>query len=99
MADILFACWEKKEWKGESKMRNYKSNGELETVICKDCGKKMAVKNGIVREGVLMIDHAWDYFSEKDGEVHHLDICEECYDNLTQSLRLPVEIEETAEFI
>ena len=59
----------------------------------------MAVKNGIVREGVLRIDHTWDYFSEKDGEVHHLDICEECYDNLIQTLRLPVELEETTEFM
>ena len=69
-------------------MRKYKCNGELETVICNACGKKMAVKNGIIREGVLRIDHTWDYFSEKDGEVHHLDICEECYDNLIQTLRL-----------
>ena len=67
--------------------------------ICNACGKKLAVKNGIVREGVLRIDHTWDYFSEKDGEVHHLDICEECYDSLVQTLKLPVDTEETLEFI
>ena len=33
-------------------------------------------RKGIVREGVLSINHAWDFFSEKDGEVHHMDICE-----------------------
>ena len=73
--------------KGERKMRKYTKNGELEAVICNHCAKKLAVKDGIVREGVLMIDHAWDYFSEKDGEVHHLDLCEECYDQLIQRLR------------
>ena len=48
-------------------MRKYKSNGELETVICNCCGKKLVVKDGIMREGALNVEHAWDYFSEKDG--------------------------------
>ena len=87
------------EKKGERKMRKYTKNGELEAVICNHCAKKLAVKDGIVREGVLMIDHAWDYFSEKDGEVHHLDLCEECYDQLIQGLRLPVDIEERTELL
>ena len=46
--------------KGENEMRKYKSNGELETVICNCCGKKLAVKDGTVREGVLRVDHTWD---------------------------------------
>ncbi len=85
--------------KGERKMRKYTKNGELEAVICNHCAKKLAVKDGIVREGVLMIDHVWDYFSEKDGEVHHLDLCEECYDQLIQGLRLPVDVEERTELL
>lgn len=54
-------------------MRKYGKNGRLETVVCNMCGKKIVVKEGIVREGAAMIDYAWDYFSEKDGEVHHFD--------------------------
>ena len=50
-------------------MRKYGKNGQLEAVACNMCGKKIAVKEGIVREGALLSDHAWDYFSEKDGEV------------------------------
>jgi hypothetical protein len=80
-------------------MRRYKCNGELETVICNVCGKKLVVKDGILREGALRIDHAWDYFSEKDGQIHHLDICEECYDQLSATFRIPVDVEETTEFI
>ena len=57
-------------------MRKYGKTGKLETVICNMCGKKIAVKDGIVREGAAAFDHAWDYFSEKDGEVHHFDLCE-----------------------
>ncbi len=80
-------------------MRKYKGNGELESAICNCCAKKLAVKGGIVREGALMLDHAWDYFSEKDGEVHHLDLCEDCYDQLIRGFRIPVDIEERTELL
>ncbi len=80
-------------------MRKYTRNGDLETVICNGCGKKLIVKDGILREGVLRLDHAWDFFSEKDGEVHHMDLCEDCYDQIVRNLRIPVEIEESTELL
>lgn len=46
-----------------------------------------------------MLDHAWDYFSEKDGEVHHFDLCEECYDELVRRMKLPVDVEEQTELL
>ena len=75
-------------------MRKYKSNGELETAICNCCGKKLAVREGIVR-----VEHTWDYFSEKDGEIHGFDLCEECYDQLLNTFRISAEVEETREFL
>ena len=75
-------------------MRKYGKDGRLESVICNRCGRKLAVRNGIVREGVFSSDHAWDFFSEKDGEVHHFDLCEECYDEVTGEFRIAVEVEE-----
>ena len=80
-------------------MKKYDKNGQLVSVICNCCGKKLAVIDGIAREGFLGIDHAWDYFSEKDGEVHHMDICEECYDELTGGFKIPVDIEEKVELL
>lgn len=80
-------------------MRKYRVNGQLESVICNCCGKKLIVENGIVREGVIMVDHAWDFFSEKDGDIHHWDMCEACYDLMTSQFRLPVDAEEQVEFI
>ena len=86
--------------KGENEMRKYKSNGELETVICNCCGKKLAVRDGIVREGGLEITHTWDYFSEKDGEIHRFDLCEECYDEvLLRNFRISAEVKEIREFL
>ena len=78
-------------------MRRYRNGGMLETVICNCCGKKMVVENGILREGAISIDHMWDYFSEKDGEVHHFDLCEGCYDENVSQFRIPVEREEQTE--
>ena len=78
-------------------MRKYTKNGQLESVVCNCCGKKLVVENGIVREGVMMVDHAWDYFSEKDWEIHHFDLCESCYDDLLSQFRIEADIEEQTE--
>lgn len=80
-------------------MRKYKENTQLETVWCNMCGKKLVVKEGILREGAAMFDHTWDYFSEKDGEVHHFDLCESCYDEIAAQFRLPVDVEEQTELL
>ncbi|MGN0372664.1 MAG: hypothetical protein ACI4F3_07610 [Enterocloster sp.] len=80
-------------------MKKYNKNGQLETVICNCCGKKLVVERGIVREGAMGIDHAWDYFSEKDGQIHHFDLCEACYDELTSGFVIPVEAEEQTELL
>lgn len=80
-------------------MRKYTPNGQLDRVICNGCGKKLAVDRGIVREGAIGIQHVWDYFSEKDGEIHHFDLCEECYDRIVGEFKIPVEIEEQTEFL
>lgn len=85
--------------KGENDMRRYKGGNHLESVICNCCGKKLVVKDGIVREGVLTINHVWDFFSEKDGEVHHMDLCEDCYDEMVSGFRIPVDIEEQTELL
>ncbi len=80
-------------------MKRYKKNGVLEAVICNHCGKKMIVEGGVLREGAISINHAWDYFSEKDGEVHHWDLCEQCYDELIAQFMIAPDVEEQVEFI
>ena len=77
-------------------MKRYNRNGQLEAVLCNCCGKKLVVEHGIIREGSIGIDHAWDYFSEKDGQVHHF---EDCYDEWITGFRLPVETEEQIELL
>lgn len=80
-------------------MRKYKADRELESVYCNWCGKKLVVKDGIMREGGAHFDVLWDYFSEKDGERHRFDLCEECYDELISQFRIPADIEEQTELL
>ena len=68
-------------------MRKYTSGGQLEAVVCNCCGKKLIVVDGIVREGVLSINHAWDF------------LCEPCYDAVISEFKLPVDVEEQKEFL
>lgn len=80
-------------------MRKYGSNGELNVVICNGCGKKLIVEHGILREGAMEVRYTWDYFSEKDGEIHKWDLCEACYDRMTGQFCILPEVEEQVEFI
>ena len=82
-------------------MRVYrKENGlKLEKVICNCCGKELKVESGILREGCFAGDHAFGYFSEKDGEIQCFDLCEECYNKMIAKFRVPVESGERTELL
>ena len=56
---------EMRQRKARIQIRKNGSDGQLKRMICNACGKKLAVKQGIVLEGVISVDHTWDYFSEK----------------------------------
>lgn len=65
----------------------------VEKIICNCCKKEIEVKNGILQGDVLSVEKRWNYFSDKDNEVHRFDICEECYDKFVQTFQIPIEIE------
>lgn len=80
-------------------MRKYKGDGSLDRVVCNCCGKKLAVKDGIVREGNASFLLNWDFFSEKDGEIHKFDVCEDCYDEWINQFCIEVEVTEQTELL
>ena len=73
-------------------MRKYekKETGTLTELYCNRCGKKLHVENGIAMEGVLPVDIAWGYFSQKDTQRHQFDLCEDCYDEIIRGFAIPV---------
>ncbi len=95
----MFLCIMKKKQRRSAfaqviSMRVYKNVEEniLEMAKCNKCGKEILVKNGIIKDGVFSINYDWGYFSEKDGETHCFDLCEECYDKLINSFVIEPDI-------
>ena len=82
-------------------MREYKNKEAriLDRIICNGCGKIIAVKRGMPMEGVFSVCQAWDYLSGKDGETDRFDLCEECYDRMTETFRIPLSRTERTEFL
>ena len=61
-------------------------------VCCNVCGKKINIEQGIMKEDVFEAAKEWGYFSKYDLEVHKFNICEECYDNLISTFKIPIEV-------
>ena len=75
------------------------NNTELISVICNRCGKEMKLENGILKEGCFEVKHAFGYFSSKDGQVYHFDLCEQCFDKMLAEFRVPAEVKEARELL
>ncbi len=61
-------------------------------ICCNSCGKVLKVENGILKEDAFEATKEWGYFSGRDMEVHHFNLCEECYDKITSEFAIPVEV-------
>lgn len=77
-----------------------KESGKKICVICNGCGKDIwHLEGGIKQEDYISMDKMWGYFSNKDGENHHVDICEACYDRWIRTFQIPVEIRQETELL
>lgn len=82
-------------------MRKYEEGQDrkLMGVVCNQCGRKLKVENGYLREYCFTADTVFGYFSRKDGIMHHFDLCEDCYDQLILQFQVPVEEVEAVELL
>ena len=82
-------------------MRIYQDNDkrELAAVVCNKCKKNLKVKNGVIMEGCFNGNIRFGYFSNKDGDVHSFDLCEECYDKMTAGFKIPCTVSEAREYL
>lgn len=81
------------------KIYNKEHKDQIEKVICNQCGKQIAMRNGIILEGVFSGRVSWGYFSSKDGECQSFDLCESCYDQMTEHFLIPVTKESETEML
>ena len=68
-------------------------------IYCNKCGKVICKAEDIEKADYLKIEKSWGYFSNKDGIRQKMNICEECYDNLTAGFQIPPETEENTELL
>ena len=84
-------------------MREYREKEQLEAhltkVVCNQCGKELVVEGGIIKEGCFSVDHEFSYFSNKDGYIYSLDLCEDCFDRWINGFQKPAKVTETKEFL
>ena len=87
------------EW--EETLQKYRDAEEkkLMQVVCNKCGKSLKVEDGYLKEGCFSATAAFDYFSRKDGSIHHFDLCEDCYDSVIAQFAVPVEDEAVTELL
>lgn len=71
-----------------------------QAIYCNCCGRKICAEEKKEVTSFLTIEKEWGYFSVgKDGEIHTMDICEECYDRLVKSFIISPEIKEMTEYL
>ena len=82
-------------------MRQYLDENKkiLQKIVCNQCGRELKLQNGIVQEGIFEGNVRWGYFSEKDGEQHVFDLCENCYERFVEGFLVPVQREEQTELL
>ena len=68
-------------------------------IFCNCCGKQIRTDRDRIAEGVFSGHVQWGCFSEKDGEIHDFDLCEDCYDKWIASFQIPVEIKTENELL
>jgi len=61
-------------------------------LFCNVCGKMIKVEQGILKEDVFEVSKEWGYFSKNDLEIHKFNICEDCYEKMISSFKLPIEV-------
>ena len=70
-----------------------------EQVICNQCGQAIPVYAGKDTQDYLLIEKTWGYFSEADGVMHRIHICEPCYHKWIQGFAVPIEVTEVTEIL
>lgn len=68
-------------------------------VYCNSCGKLLKAENGILKEDAFEATKEWGYFSRRDMEVHHFNLCEECYEKMISQFVIPIEISKKLEVL
>jgi len=80
-------------------MRIYDKEHKCIKIVCNGCKSTFEVIDGLTKTDVFTVKKTWGYFSEKDGQVHQWDLCENCYDRMVSGFLVPVTVEDLTEMV
>ena len=61
--------------------------------ICNCCGRVLE------QEEYINIEKQWGYFSDRDGTIQRGKICEECFERIAKTFKIPLEEELLTELL
>lgn len=64
-------------------------------MVCNCCGKKIAE----TQQDYLYVKKQWGYFSDKDGSVFEMRICESCFDAWIWQFAVAPKVDEATELV
>lgn len=64
-------------------------------MVCNCCGKKL----NEIEQDYLYVKKQWGYFSEKDGSVYEIRICEGCFDAWIRQMAVAPAVTEATELV
>ena len=71
----------------------------MKDIYCNVCGKKLFVEKGILKEDAFEAKKQWGYFSDRDGTIQRGKICEECFERIAKTFKIPLEEELLTELL
>lgn len=77
---------------------NVQNRGDI-PILCNSCGKELKKENGILMEDAFEATKEWGYFSNRDMQVHHFNLCEECYEKMIADFKIPVDVRKKLEVL
>ena len=66
---------------------------DVEAIMCNQCGQDIVRDRFGYFQDYLAIEKGWGYHSPYDGEVHSMDICQDCYKQWVAGFKIPPQVE------
>ena len=73
------------------KMQVYDKDKKIIKTVCNQCGYTQENAGGVLKKDFFHGEKTWGYFSNQDGRQDCFDLCEECYQKLTESFAVKME--------
>lgn len=61
---------------------------EIYDIVCNMCGESIVKSSSGNFFDHLSITKEWGYLSNKDGQVHQFDLCEDCYNDFIYKFKI-----------